>query len=156
MSYVDSSLMPGEKVVHRTHLHKIMFFWPCVLALLAIAAGLWILVHPAYHMGIAGISFLIAIGFLLSPYIHYKTSEFAVTNKRVIVKIGLIQRQTLETLLQKIEAIAVDQTILGRILNYGTITITGTGGTRESFYNIADPLTFRRSVQEETDALTKN
>ena len=58
----------------------------------------------------------------------------------------------METLLQKIEAISVDQSISGRILNYGTITIVGTGGTREFFESIANPLAFRRAVQEQTEA----
>ncbi|MCS5711564.1 PH domain-containing protein [Candidatus Berkiella aquae] len=151
MSYVDSHLLPNEKVVHRTHLHKIMFFWPGVLACAMFAAGVWILMHPAYRAGFAGLCFVVGVAFLLAPYIQYISSEFAVTNKRVIIKVGFISRQTLETLLQKVEAIGVDQTVLGRILNYGSITITGTGGTRESFYNIVDPLAFRRAVQEESD-----
>ena len=153
MSYVDSNLMNGEVVMHRAKLHKILFLWPGIVALVAFILGLWILVHPQYKLMSAGISFLVGIIFLLSPYVQYVTSEYAVTNKRVVVKVGLISRQTLETLLQKIEAISVDQTVVGRMLNYGSITIIGTGGTRETFLNIADPLGFRRAVQEQTDAL---
>ena len=74
--------------------------------------------------------------------------EFAVTNKRVIVKTGLISRRTLEMNLSKIESVNVDQSIMGRILGYGTITIIGTGGTRESFPKIAEPLLFRKKFQE--------
>ena len=74
--------------------------------------------------------------------------EFAVTNKRVIVKTGLISRRTLEMNLSKIESVNVDQSIMGRILGYGTITIIGTGGTRESFPKIANPLLFRKKFQE--------
>lgn len=139
--------------MHRAKLHKILFVWPGLVAFVALVFSLWILVNPQYNVKFAGIGVIVAVIFLLSPYIQYITSEYAVTNKRVIVKVGLIRRQTLETLLQKIEAISVDQSVLGRILNYGTITITGTGGTRESFMNIADPLGFRRAVQEQTDAL---
>jgi uncharacterized membrane protein YdbT with pleckstrin-like domain len=83
----------------------------------------------------------------LPPLIRYLTSEYAVTNKRVIVKLGLVQRDSSETLLSKVEAIMVDQTIPGRMLNFGTITITGTGGTKESFPRIAAPMEFRRQVQ---------
>ena len=79
--------------------------------------------------------------------IKYSTSEYAVTNKRVIVKLGLVQRDSSETLLSKVEAIAVDQTIPGRMLGFGTITITGTGGTKESFPRISSPMEFRRQVQ---------
>jgi len=155
MSYVDSNLLNGENVMHRSKLHKILFFWPGLVALAALIFSLWILINPQYNMKFAGLGLVVAAIFLLSPYVQYITSEYAVTNKRVIVKVGLVRRQTLETLLQKIEAISVDQSVLGRLLNYGTITIIGTGGTKESFMNIADPLGFRRAVQEQTDALEK-
>lgn len=153
MSYVDSNLMNGEVVMHRAKLHKILFVWPGVVAFVAFIGAVWILIHPAYNALYAVACLAVGAIFLLSPYVQYITSEYAVTNKRVIVKVGLIRRQTLETLLQKIEAISVDQSVLGRVLNFGTITIIGTGGTRESFMNIADPLGFRRAVQEQTDAL---
>jgi uncharacterized membrane protein YdbT with pleckstrin-like domain len=153
MSYVDSNLMNGERVMHRARLHKVLFVWPGMVAFVAFIGAIWLLSHPAYNPLYGLASFAVVAIFLLSPYVQYITSEYAVTNKRVIVKVGLIRRQTLETLLQKIEAISVDQSVLGRILNFGTITIIGTGGTRESFMNIADPLSFRRAVQEQTDAL---
>lgn len=156
MSYVDSNLMKDEVVMHRTKLSKVLFVWPGVVAFVALLFSLWILINPQYKIIYAGFGLIVAVIFLLSPYIQYITSEYAVTNKRVIVKVGFIRRQTLETLLQRIEAISVDQTVLGRILNYGTITITGTGGTRESFMNITDPLGFRKAVQEQTDAKDKS
>lgn len=152
MSYVDSNLMQGENVIHRAKLSKILFFWHGIFATGFLVLSLWLLFHSSYNQNFAGICFIVAVFLMLPSYIQYTTSEFAVTNKRVIVKVGLIRRQTLETLLQKIEAIGIDQSIMGRILNYGTITVIGTGGTKESFQNIADPLAFRRAVQEQTDA----
>jgi uncharacterized membrane protein YdbT with pleckstrin-like domain len=88
----------------------------------------------------------------IPPWIDSLSSEFAVTNKRVLVKVGLIRRHSLELLLQKVEGIGVDQTLTGRILGYGTITVSGTGGTREAFRLISDPLEFRRQVQAEIAA----
>src|SRR5919109_1232429 len=79
--------------------------------------------------------------------IRYLSSDFAVTDKRVLARTGLIQRHSLETLLSKVEAIGVDQDFKGRLLGYGTITITGTGGTREAIARIPAPLEFRRQVQ---------
>lgn len=90
-------------------------------------------------------------GFLsifILPLIDRWTSEYAITNKRVIIKKGLISRMTLEMNLTKIESIGVDQSILGRILSYGDITVIGTGGTREVFYDIASPVKFRKTFQE--------
>jgi uncharacterized membrane protein YdbT with pleckstrin-like domain len=153
MSYVDDHLLPGERVVYRARLHWIAFRWSILLIALAIVAGIagqlvstdpsadvWKLWIPA---ALAVLAVLSAIG----PWIRRATSEFAVTDKRVLVKVGLVQRDSLETLLSKIEAIGVDQTLLGRMLGFGTITIVGTGGTRETFERIASPLEFRRQVQ---------
>jgi uncharacterized membrane protein YdbT with pleckstrin-like domain len=142
MGYVDSNLLPNEHVTYRARLHRIIYLLPvCVLIValvVALASGSWIA---------GGILGLIGLLLLVPPWIRSISSEFAVTNKRVLVKVGLIRRHSLELLLQKVEGIGVDQGILGRILGYGTITVTGTGGTREAFRMIADPLEFRRQVQ---------
>ena len=76
------------------------------------------------------------------------TTEFAVTNRRVIAKTGFIRRHTLEILLSKVESVSVNQNILGRLLNFGTVTVTGTGGTRESFRAIVDPIDVRKKINQ--------
>lgn len=86
----------------------------------------------------------------IAPLIDKYTDEFVITNKRVIIKTGLISRRTLEMNLSKIESVNVDQGILGRILGYGTIRIIGTGGTKEAFHKILQPLEFRKKFQELT------
>ena len=84
----------------------------------------------------------------LIPIVKQWTSEFAITNKRVIVKTGLVARETLEMNLQMIESVNVDQSVLGRILGYGDLVIVGTGGTKETFKDIRKPITFRKRFQE--------
>ena len=118
-NYVDSHLIMGETVVYSAKLHWIIYL--TAKAILTI----WI-----------------------APFIQRATSEFAITTKRVIIKEGLIARRTLEMNLSKIETVNVDQSITGRILNYGSITIIGTGGTHEVFHNIAHPMQFRKAFQE--------
>ncbi len=116
--YVRSTLLNDETVVYETRLHWIIFIsWRSLLTL------------------------------LIAPLIERWTSEFAITNKRLIIKTGLISRHTLEMSLSKVESINVDQGIIGRMLNYGSITVIGTGGTRELFQNIAHPMEFRRQFQ---------
>ena len=149
MGYVDDHLLAGEKVIYRAHQHWIIFFWPVFVVL--VGAALLILFPDNYIVG-AVVLGLGLIGFIW-PLIRYKTSEYAVTNKRLVVKLGLVQREADETLLSKIENIAVDQDIPGRILGYGTITITGTGGTREGFPRISAPMEFRRQVHGQIVAL---
>ena len=153
MSYLDDHLLAGERVVYRARLHWSIFATSIVVIALGIALAIVLSVYqPEYWpagVALAGIGLLLAIG----PAIHYASSEFAVTDMRVVAKLGFIERESLETLLSKIEAIGVDQGIVGRMLGYGTITITGTGGTEESFPRIADPLEFLRQIQSQVVAL---
>lgn len=144
MSYVDRNLLPGERVVYRARLHRLLYAAPVGLALLAIGA-LFIPDESAKWIA-AALGLIALIAFLVS-HILWISSEFAVTDMRVIAKTGWLQRETDETLLSKIEAIGVDQGVLGRMLGYGTVHITGTGGTRETFAKIARPLELRRQIQ---------
>jgi len=140
MGYIESNLLPGETVVTRVRLHWIVF----VKAIAAVVLGLGLLyVEPMVGGIVAGLGVLMAI----PPWIMRASSEFGVTSKRVIIKVGVIQRRTVELLIRQVEAISVEQSIAGRIFDFGTITLTGTGGVREQFSNITNPLEFRRSIQ---------
>ncbi len=150
VSYVEKHLIPNETVIYFTRLSWIVY----LKALLAFGVGIAFLVlagmnpdqgNPFYAL--AGLAFVVGLVMFLSAFIRRRSSEFAVTDKRVIVKVGLVSRSSLEILLSKVEAITVDQGLLGRIFKYGTITIIGTGGTKEPFHLISDPLEFRRQSQ---------
>jgi uncharacterized membrane protein YdbT with pleckstrin-like domain len=151
MSYVEQHLMPGEQIVHRAQLHWAVYLWP----IFSLVAAIWLF----FVGGDAAIGFGVLILFVVVPVtaltalVARRTSEFAVTNKRVLIKTGLIRRHSLETLLSKIESIGVGQGVLGRILDFGTIVVSGTGGSKEPFHRIADPMQFRRQVQEQIAAM---
>jgi uncharacterized membrane protein YdbT with pleckstrin-like domain len=150
MGYIDEHLLPGEQVTYRAHRHWLIFAWPVLLLLAAGLAFLVLVLVDGWPEGrwiLPPIGLLAAAIFAIKPLVEYLTSEFAVTDKRVVTKVGLIERDSQETLLSKIETIGVDQTLLGRVLGYGTVTIVGTGGSREPFALIARPLEFRRQVQ---------
>lgn len=152
MGYVDKHLLEGERVVYRAKLHKIIFVPPLALAVLGLLAAILLKIYMENDLAawIVGAAFLlVAILVAIPRLIRYATSEFAVTNKRVIVKVGLIYRRTLELVLTKVETIGVEQTIMGRIFDFGTIVVTGTGGTKEPFKDIAGPLRFREQVQSQ-------
>jgi uncharacterized membrane protein YdbT with pleckstrin-like domain len=117
--YVDSHLAQNETVVFETKNHWMIFF------------SLWSI-----------------LTLLIGPLIATLSNEFAITNKRVIIKEGLISRRSLEIAISKVESIAVDQSILGRILGYGTLVVRGTGGTNEPFYKISKAMEFRRRFQD--------
>ena len=90
---------------------------------------------------------VIPLGVLFHGYLTWRCSEFAVTDKRVLIKTGIVSRHTLETILTKIENIGVEQSIWGRLFNFGTLYVTGTGSTRETFPGIHAPLEFRKAIE---------
>ena len=118
-TYVNNHLIRDESVVLETNYHWVIF-----------------------------ISWLGLFTLLLGPAIIRWSSEFVITNRRIIIKTGFIARRTFEMNLSKIESVNVDQSFFGRILGFGSMTIIGTGGTRESFRNIRKPLEFRKAFQE--------
>lgn len=154
MSYVDRHLLPGERVLYRTRLHWILFLRPAVLALAGVV--LWILLARVERwLGALGALLLAAgLGWGLVHWIELVTSEFAVTTTRLIFKVGLVARYTTELLLSKVETVGVTQSLLGRLLNYGDLTVTGTGGARELFHRVWDPIGFRNHVQQASLAST--
>ena len=142
MGYIESHLLPGEEVVYKARLHRIIFWKSCALIILG---AIFLFLQPI----VGGVVIAIGVFALLSPLVDYATSEFGVTNKRVIIKVGFLRRKTLELLLRHVETISVDQSVMGRLLNYGSVTLTGSGGVREMFHNISAPLEFRRQIQGE-------
>jgi uncharacterized membrane protein YdbT with pleckstrin-like domain len=179
MSYIQQNLMPGEQVVYQTKLHWMGLVNPIislglgvVVALFGLRLSNWVIkfvpdvsnLHDTLaalnkyefiFWIIGGLWALSALVGLLSMISSMLTSEFALTNKRVVIKTGMIRRATTELLLAKIESINVEQSLFGRLFNYGTIIITGTGTTHEPFTNIANPLVFRQHVQEQIFATSQ-
>jgi uncharacterized membrane protein YdbT with pleckstrin-like domain len=132
MSYIDESLIEGETIVHRARLT----WWA--------QSGLIII-------GIVLLVAVVGLFFLIAAWVRMKSTEIAITNKRIIAKFGFISRSTVEISLDKVEALRVEQGLWGRFLNYGTILISGVGSTIDPIRSIADPLVFRRKFMEATD-----
>jgi len=156
-SFFDRTLLTGESVVFRTRLHWCHFLKLgfATLFLLGAAVACFSLgadsrpaaqyIGLACLVGSAGTASAIAL--------LYMTSEFAVTNKRVMIKTGFIHRTSYELLLKQVEGIMVEQGLGGRLLNYGTVIISGTGGSKEDFDHISHPLEFRQHVQSQIASL---
>ncbi len=136
--YLDQVLQPGEHVEYTTRLHLIVF----LPGLLTVAVGIAGTVETK-SSGL--LVLLIALGlFLLSvEWVKRHTTEIAVSDRRVIWKTGLIRRDTIEMNRNEIESVKVSQSVFGRLLNYGTVTVRGTGLGIEPIRNIEAPLTFR-------------
>lgn len=158
MSYVRSVLQPGEEVIFTSRIHWTIYLAPLVA--LAVTAGFGFLFHSNLYvpnaldagtmrllLGYATLALLaITLVMFMGAWFKRATTEIAVTDKRVIYKRGLIWRRTKEINMEKIESVDVDQTILGRVLGFGTVVIHGTGSVSAPFFGIDDPLQFRNSI----------
>ncbi|MCA1378236.1 MULTISPECIES: PH domain-containing protein [Bradyrhizobium] len=149
--YIDEILQPGERVLYSTNAHWIFYFpaivaWIAALALLILSRQATVDWLVLLCLGAAGLAALAALYWTVKGWFHRFTTETDVTNLRVVHKTGFIKRRTFEMALDKVESVDVDQTILGRILNYGDVTIRGVGEGIETIKTIASPLAFRSSI----------
>lgn len=160
MRYIHKTLLDDEQIIYMTHPHWIVYVpsVSCMLVTLLIAFFGYRL--PGMHLVIAGFSFywvllaglcIFSLVAWLKAFILHRCSEFGVTNKRVLIKMGWIRRDALEIFLDKIEAIHVDQTVTGRLLGYGALVVVGTGGSKDPYPNVPKPLHFRKIVQQAMD-----
>lgn len=145
MSYIEKNLQSGEEIKYVARLHFFLFVQPVILLLI----GAFLASSPkeiSAMMHYAGLLILFfGIVSLLSRILIKIGSSYAVTNKRVILKTGVISRKAVDLVLAKCEGLHIKQSVLGRIFNFGTITVT-TGGASSSYPYIADPLAFRKEI----------
>jgi uncharacterized membrane protein YdbT with pleckstrin-like domain len=151
MSYIKRNLQPGESVVYETKIHWIVYGRAIVAAALtATACYFWL--HPwrpemaVVFEGVAVLFLFVTLLEWLRGLIRRMATELAITDRRIIVKSGIIRRRTYEMNRSKVESVAVVQGIVGRLLDYGSIIIKGTGGGLEPLYGIDRPLAFRNHV----------
>jgi len=149
--YIDEILQPGEKVLYSTNAHWI-FYLPAIVAWI-VALVLLILSRVTTTEGFILLSLsasaivaLAAAYFTVRGWFHRLTTETDVTDRRVVHKTGFIKRRTFEIALDKIESVDVEQSILGRIFNFGDVTIMGVGEGRQTISTIASPLAFRSAI----------
>lgn len=129
-SYVEGALIKDERIVHVGHI-SLWSIWHLI--------ALGVVLLPAFGIGLI---------FLAMAYIRFKTTELAITTKRVIVKFGFIRRSTIEINIGKVESIQVEQDVLGRVFNFGTLIISGAGTAQAPIPGISGPMEFRRAFIE--------
>lgn len=157
MGYIEQSLARGEVVHYRTRLHWVVLVGPVTIGLGLAIVGLvliiaWAKAASPVLLLIAGLACFAGAAIAVTAGVLARTStEMAVTNRRVLMKSGIIARRTVEVMLAKVEGVAVEQTVMGRLTGFGTVTVRGTGGTLEVFPQVSAPLEFRRQVQEQIE-----
>ncbi len=162
MLYIQESLLPDEKLVFSSRPHWIVF-GPSVVVLV-FAGVIWHYLsqyfgnQPIWHNYsfaaiLGGLFALCGVVMCLRALLFFTTSEYAVTDRRVVMKMGWLSRDAVEIFLQRVEALNVSQSVLGRILNYGTVIVIGTGGTSDYYPSVPRPMEFHRTVQQQMNAL---
>ncbi|AVA38254.1 PH domain-containing protein [Cupriavidus metallidurans] len=135
-SFVENSLIPGEKIEAQATITWLSQFWYFVLAIILV------------------MTVIFPIIFILLAILNVTTTELAVTNKKVIGKTGFIRRVSIDLPLEKLESVNINQGIVGRILGYGRVSIRGIGGNNVSIPFIKKPMDFRRVIMGLMDQKT--
>lgn len=149
MNYVNSVLQPGEKLEAHSTLHWLVYgraLGALVTAIAIFIASRQVDQYRVIFQPIAVISAAGAVILFVPAWLRRLSTEIAVTDHRIILKRGLIQRHTIEINMDKVESVDVDQSILGRIFDYGTVTVHGTGASIEPLCNVSAPIALRNAV----------
>jgi uncharacterized membrane protein YdbT with pleckstrin-like domain len=149
--YIDDILQPGEKVLYSTNAHWIFFRpaiagWVVAIIFLVVSYQVPAGAPALLCLTMAAISAIAALYKTITAWFHRWTTETDVTDLRIIHKTGFVKRQTFEMSVDKVESVDVDQSILGRILNYGDVTVLGVGEGGKTLDMIASPLSFRNAI----------
>ncbi len=153
MRYIYQILQPGERLVHTATIHWIVYVPGAVLLVLALIVVL--LLHPdpsappLARWSVNLLSWALALAgaaWVAQAWLRRFSTEIDVTDRRVVYKRGLFRRHTVEMNMDKVESVDVDQSILGRIFDYGDVTVRGTGVTMEKVSLVQAPVTFRNHV----------
>ncbi len=144
MSYATETLLKDEKIIFTTHPHYIIFYTVCLWLVLAI-----FMMQIANSKLLALLMLFMGALDFVGNLISYYCSEYVITDRRILMKVGFVRRRSLEIYLERIEGILVEQSIAGRILNFGAVIIAGVGGTKDPFFYIPNPLDFRNRVQQQ-------
>lgn len=154
--FVSRNLMPGERVVVVSRIHPKVIIPPAVLTGLGFLLSLVGLIgrtdrgEPLLLVAAVGVPmFLIAGGMLVTLLVARTTTEFSCTDRRILIKTGLLSTQLREMPLAKVENLAFHQGLFGKILGYGTLVFKGSGGTRRYCRDIENPFDFYQRVQQQ-------
>ena len=136
--------MDNQQVIYQARLHWVLFVWPILFLIGSACLGIR---FQSFHQVSL---FFMVLGLIWCglAWLTYRFSSLTIKNKQIILRTGILVRQTIDVPMSKIESIDITQSIIGSLFKYGSIVITGTGGTRQSMTYISRPLTCRRHIEQ--------
>ncbi len=152
MSYITKNLMEGEHVVCEAKFHYMLYWLPMLLVLVAVVLPFLSIGEDTLEYRLIFSAVFLVLAALWAIVIN-NGKRFILTNKRIILKTGIIQRDSNELMLRKCEGIKVTQSIMGRLLNYGDVMVT-TGEVIDTFKYIYNPMAFSTKVNEQIDKIS--
>ena len=153
MRFIESNLLPDEEILFRTRKHVIIFFFPVVVTLLAILTQSYLAANPIL-VKVAKAPWLLAAILWCYYGLEYYFSSYMVTNKRVHLREGFFIRHANELRLTTIAQVNVDQSLIGVVLNYGTVSLNAMGAF-DAYPIIAKPNQFRNAINLQLDKLVR-
>lgn len=153
MTYIDRNLLPDEQILFRTRKHLIIFFYPVVVTIFALIVTPSLYANPLM-VNIVWTPWAVAAILWFAVWLNYITSEFAITNRRVMMREGIFVRHSNEVRIATISQVNVEQSIFGQVLNYGTVSIH-TFGAFDTYTMIANPGLFQQCVNGQLDKIAK-
>ncbi|MBJ8441014.1 PH domain-containing protein [Acinetobacter junii] len=143
-NYIESNLARDEKIIKKANVSWLSQFWYLLFGFLFLLMGM-----PTKN----NVFLLVGVVLIVIAIINVITTELAITNRRIIAKTGLIRRNTIELKVNRVESLGVNQSILGRIFNFGSIVVKGVGGSNAPIPFISNPLEFRQQVNNYLDSI---
>lgn len=143
-NYIESNLARDEKVIEKANVSWLSQFWYLLFGFLFLLMGM-----PTKN----NVFLVVGVVLIVIAIINVVTTELAITNRRIIAKTGLIRRNTIELKVNRVESLGVNQSILGRLFNFGSIVVKGVGGSNAPIPFISKPLEFRQQVNNYLDSI---
>ena len=122
MSYIEKTLTTDEVVVSIFSIHNLFYVIPAVTSLILIG---------------------------IAPLLKLVFTEYGLTNKRIVVKTGIIGRSIEELKLSKVETVKLRQSILGRIFGFGDVVLSGTGASNLVLKTVSGPIEVKRTIDNQ-------
>ena len=142
MSYIQNNLQAGEEIKYKADIHWYIFAYPVILLLLSVFFSS---AQTGFFHYVSLFLLLSGLFQLIKRILLKMDTEYVVTNKKVILKSGILSQDALELVLNKREGIRINQSLMGRMLGFGSIVVT-TGGVTNKFDFITNPIKFRNEI----------